>query len=116
MVLGFLLCAFWLSLMLVNSKTIELSGMELQKLRLNLQKLQQQNLQLAQANSQMLAVPSHLLIASCTILLNHAVPITSVSNGISSSRNILETVFDALVKLTCFASLQELNSGKDRVS
>uniref|UniRef100_A0A7N2MD82 Shugoshin C-terminal domain-containing protein n=1 Tax=Quercus lobata TaxID=97700 RepID=A0A7N2MD82_QUELO len=63
-----------------RNKTIELSGMELQKLRLNLQKVQQQNLQLAQANSQMLA-----------------------------------TVFDALVKLTCFASLQELNSGKDRL-
>lgn len=38
-----------------RNKTIELSGMELQKLRLNLQKVQQQNLQLAQANSQMLA-------------------------------------------------------------
>lgn len=35
---------------------------------------------------------------------------------IKTGRNILETVFDALVKLTCFASLQELNSGKDRVS
>ena len=87
MVLGFLLCAFWLSLMLVDSKTIELSGKELQRLRLNLQKVQKQNLQLAQANSQMLAVPSHLLITSCTILLNHAVPMSSGSNGISSSHD-----------------------------
>ncbi|KAH9704033.1 SHUGOSHIN 2 [Citrus sinensis] len=36
-------------------KIIELSGIELQKLRINLQKVQQQNLLLAQANSQMLA-------------------------------------------------------------
>lgn len=35
---------------------------------------------------------------------------------IKTGSNFLETVFDALVKLTCFASLQELNSGKDRVS
>jgi translation initiation factor RLI1 len=71
--------------MLVDSKVIELSGMELQKLRINLQKMQQQNFQLAQANSQMLAVPSHLLITSYTILLNHAVQMSSGSNGISSS-------------------------------
>ncbi|KAL5735060.1 hypothetical protein ACOSP7_032921 [Xanthoceras sorbifolium] len=38
-----------------RNKIIELSGIELQKLRINLQKVQQQNLQLAQANSQMLA-------------------------------------------------------------
>ncbi|KAK4836729.1 hypothetical protein QYF36_027097 [Acer negundo] len=38
-----------------RNKIIELSGVELQKLRINLQKLQQQNSQLAQANSQMLA-------------------------------------------------------------
>uniref|UniRef100_A0A2N9IVC1 Shugoshin C-terminal domain-containing protein n=1 Tax=Fagus sylvatica TaxID=28930 RepID=A0A2N9IVC1_FAGSY len=38
-----------------RNKVIELSGMELQKLRINLQKMQQQNFQLAQANSQMLA-------------------------------------------------------------
>ncbi|XP_057979251.1 SHUGOSHIN 2 isoform X1 [Malania oleifera] len=38
-----------------RNKIIELSGLELQKLRIALQKVQQQNLQLAQANSQMLA-------------------------------------------------------------
>ncbi|KDO47562.1 hypothetical protein CISIN_1g019239mg [Citrus sinensis] len=38
-----------------RNKIIELSGIELQKLRINLQKVQQQNLLLAQANSQMLA-------------------------------------------------------------
>ncbi|XP_052186870.1 SHUGOSHIN 1-like [Diospyros lotus] len=38
-----------------RNKIIELSGIELQKLRINLQKFQQQNLQLAQANTQMLA-------------------------------------------------------------
>ncbi|XVF83028.1 hypothetical protein PTKIN_Ptkin16aG0099700 [Pterospermum kingtungense] len=38
-----------------RNKVIELSGIELQKLRINLEKFQQQNLQLAQANSQMLA-------------------------------------------------------------
>ncbi|PSS05063.1 Shugoshin-1 like [Actinidia chinensis var. chinensis] len=37
-----------------RNKIIELSGIELQKLRINLQKMQQQNSQLAQANSQML--------------------------------------------------------------
>ena len=71
--------------MLIDSKVIELSGMELQKLRINLQKMQQQNFQLAQANSQMLAVPSHLLITSYTILLKHVVQMSSGSNGISSS-------------------------------
>ncbi|GFS46094.1 hypothetical protein Acr_00g0100140 [Actinidia rufa] len=39
---------------MVDSKIVELSGIELQKLRVGLQKVQQQNLQLAQANSQML--------------------------------------------------------------
>nr|XP_034928694.1 SHUGOSHIN 1 isoform X5 [Populus alba] len=38
-----------------RNKIIELSAIELQKLRVNYQQLQQQNLQLAQANSQMLA-------------------------------------------------------------
>ncbi|KAL9419138.1 hypothetical protein AB3S75_036984 [Citrus x aurantiifolia] len=38
-----------------RNKIIELSGIELQKLRINLQKVQQQNLLLAQANGQMLA-------------------------------------------------------------
>ncbi|XP_010558152.1 PREDICTED: shugoshin-1-like isoform X2 [Tarenaya hassleriana] len=38
-----------------RNKIIELSGIELQKLRINLQKMQEQNFQLAQANSQMLA-------------------------------------------------------------
>ncbi|XP_057470790.1 SHUGOSHIN 1-like isoform X2 [Actinidia eriantha] len=37
-----------------RNKIVELSGIELQKLRVGLQKVQQQNLQLAQANSQML--------------------------------------------------------------
>ncbi|RVW39025.1 SHUGOSHIN 2 [Vitis vinifera] len=41
--------------MKVSCKIIEVTGIELQKLRISLQKLQQQNLQLAQANSQMLA-------------------------------------------------------------
>ena len=40
----------------VISKLMEMTGTELQKMRISLQKLQQQNLQLAQANSQMLAV------------------------------------------------------------
>ncbi|KAK8299316.1 hypothetical protein V6Z12_D05G313900 [Gossypium hirsutum] len=35
-------------------KVIELSGIELQKLRINFEKFQQQNLQLAQANNQLL--------------------------------------------------------------
>ncbi|VVA31875.1 PREDICTED: shugoshin-1, partial [Prunus dulcis] len=38
-----------------SSKIVELSGAELQKLRISLQKLQQQNLNLAQSNSRMLA-------------------------------------------------------------
>lgn len=38
-----------------RNKIIELSGIELHKLRVNLQKMQQQNFQLAQSNSQMLA-------------------------------------------------------------
>ncbi|XP_039070532.1 SHUGOSHIN 2-like [Hibiscus syriacus] len=38
-----------------RNKVIKLSGIELQKLRINLEKFQQQNLKLAQANSQMLA-------------------------------------------------------------
>ncbi|KAL6980297.1 hypothetical protein U1Q18_021939 [Sarracenia purpurea var. burkii] len=41
-------------LLLDRNKIIELTGIELQKLRVNLEKFQQQNLQLAQANSQML--------------------------------------------------------------
>lgn len=97
--------AFLLSLALVDSKIIELSGIELQKLRINLQKMQQQNSQLAQANSQMLAVPI-LLIISFPLLLKHVV-------------NFLETSdssIDALVKLTYLLMLQELNLGKDRVS
>ncbi|XP_062156453.1 SHUGOSHIN 2 isoform X2 [Alnus glutinosa] len=44
-----------MKLLAERNKIIELSGIELQKLRINLQKMQQQNLQLAQANSQMLA-------------------------------------------------------------
>ncbi|KAH9768577.1 SHUGOSHIN 2 [Citrus sinensis] len=44
-----------LEVKLWSGKIIELSGIELQKLRINLQKVQQQNLLLAQANSQMLA-------------------------------------------------------------
>lgn len=38
-----------------RNKIVELSGAELQKLRISLQKLQQQNLNLAQSNSRMLA-------------------------------------------------------------
>ncbi|XP_050139070.1 shugoshin-1-like isoform X2 [Malus sylvestris] len=38
-----------------RTKIVELSGAELQKLRISLQKLQQQNLSLAQSNSRMLA-------------------------------------------------------------
>ncbi|KAF5742595.1 shugoshin-1-like isoform X1 [Tripterygium wilfordii] len=38
-----------------RNKIIELSGIELQKLRINLQKVQQQNLQLAKTNTQMFA-------------------------------------------------------------
>ncbi|XVF23506.1 hypothetical protein REPUB_Repub13aG0044300 [Reevesia pubescens] len=38
-----------------RNKVIELSGIELQKLRINLEKFQQQNKQLTQTNSQMLA-------------------------------------------------------------
>lgn len=43
-----------MKLLVDRNKIIELSGIELQKLRVNLQKLQQQNSQLAQANGQML--------------------------------------------------------------
>ncbi|KAF5959369.1 hypothetical protein HYC85_000578 [Camellia sinensis] len=43
-----------MKLLVDRNKILELSGIELQKLRVNLQKLQQQNSQLAQANSQML--------------------------------------------------------------
>ncbi|XVF23504.1 hypothetical protein REPUB_Repub13aG0044300 [Reevesia pubescens] len=39
-----------------RNKVIELSGIELQKLRINLEKFQQQNKQLTQTNSQMLAL------------------------------------------------------------
>ena len=42
--------------LILNSKIIELSGTELQNLRICLQKLQLQNWNLAQSNSQMLAV------------------------------------------------------------
>ncbi|KAG2729752.1 hypothetical protein I3760_01G264400 [Carya illinoinensis] len=44
-----------MKLLVERNKIIELSVIELQKLRINLLKVQQQNLQLAQANSQMLA-------------------------------------------------------------
>ncbi|KAF8370212.1 hypothetical protein HHK36_031743 [Tetracentron sinense] len=44
-----------MKLLAERNKIIELSGLELQKLRINLQKMQQQNCHLAQANSQMLA-------------------------------------------------------------
>ncbi|XP_040998260.1 SHUGOSHIN 1-like isoform X2 [Juglans microcarpa x Juglans regia] len=44
-----------MKLVVERNKIIELSRIELQKLRISLQKVQQQNLQLAQANSQMLA-------------------------------------------------------------
>uniref|UniRef100_A0A5B7AR69 Putative shugoshin-1 n=1 Tax=Davidia involucrata TaxID=16924 RepID=A0A5B7AR69_DAVIN len=44
-----------MKLLVDRNKIIELSGIELRKMRVNLQKVQQQNLQLAQANSQMLA-------------------------------------------------------------
>uniref|UniRef100_A0A5B7AV05 Putative shugoshin-1 isoform X2 n=1 Tax=Davidia involucrata TaxID=16924 RepID=A0A5B7AV05_DAVIN len=44
-----------MKLLVDRNKIIELSGMEIQKLRVTLQKVQQQNFQLAQANSQMLA-------------------------------------------------------------
>ena len=46
-----------------NSRIIEISGNELEKLRTNFQKLQQQNMQLAQANCQMLAVILNLLFS-----------------------------------------------------
>jgi predicted nuclease with TOPRIM domain len=38
-----------------RNKLVELSGIEIQKLRINLRSVQEKNLQLAQANSQMLA-------------------------------------------------------------
>lgn len=44
------------------SKIIELSGVEIQKLRINLRNVQEKNLQLAQANSHMLAVCSPSLV------------------------------------------------------
>ncbi|XP_042475897.1 SHUGOSHIN 1-like [Macadamia integrifolia] len=44
-----------LKLLAEKNKIIELSGIELQKLRMTMQKLQQQNWHLAQSNSQMLA-------------------------------------------------------------
>lgn len=67
--------AFLLSLVLVDSKIIELSGIELQKLRINLQKTKQQNFQLAQANNQMLAVP---------MFFNNHFSITIITCGIFS--------------------------------
>ncbi|CAL9229118.1 unnamed protein product [Arabidopsis halleri] len=50
--------AFTFTLLLLNRgllKLVELSGIEIQKLRINLRSVQEKNLQLAQANSQMLA-------------------------------------------------------------
>lgn len=44
------------SLILLNSKIIEFSGIEIQKLRVSLQKMQLQNWNLAQSNSHMLGV------------------------------------------------------------
>lgn len=40
----------------MNSKIIEVTGAELQKLRVNMRKLQAQNWELAKSNSQLLAV------------------------------------------------------------
>ncbi|KAL5733583.1 hypothetical protein ACOSQ2_033275 [Xanthoceras sorbifolium] len=81
-----------------RNKIIELSGIELQKLRINLQKVQQQNLQLAQANSQMLAelnsgkdrlralhhelgCKNGLLKASKVLLESKAKTVTCVASG-----------------------------------
>ncbi|KAI5648552.1 hypothetical protein M9H77_34557 [Catharanthus roseus] len=44
-----------LKILAERNKIIEVTGIELQKMRVNIQKLQQQNLQLAQSNNQMLA-------------------------------------------------------------
>ncbi|KAH7547834.1 hypothetical protein JRO89_XS14G0022800 [Xanthoceras sorbifolium] len=75
-----------------RNKIIELSGIELQKLRINLQKVQQQNLQLAQANSQMnliqlralhheLGCKNGLLKASKVLLESKAKTVTCVASG-----------------------------------
>lgn len=70
-----------------RNKVVELSGIELQKMRINLQKMQQQNLQLAQANSQMLAE----LNASKDRLktLQHEL---GCKNGLLKARNLEEEV------------------------
>lgn len=43
-------------ILVLNSKIIEIAGVEIQKMRINLQKMQQQNREFAKSNSQMLAV------------------------------------------------------------
>lgn len=57
----------------VTSKIIEVTGIELQKLRISLLKLQEQNLQLAQANSQMSAVRFLYLFSNswCSFFLGY---------------------------------------------
>lgn len=56
-ILGHIYLFSWFYVFLnFSSKIIELSGLELQKLRVNLQKMQLQNMQLAQSNSQIVAV------------------------------------------------------------
>ena len=83
------------------SKLVELSGIEIQKLRINLRSVQEKNLQLAQANSQMLAV--------CPILL--------CFDFVMIAR-LFETIwlkYGFIVLFSCF-SCQELNTNRDRVS
>lgn len=78
------------------SKIIELSGAELQKMRVSLQKLQLQNWNLAQSNSQMLAV--------CLVF------------ALSLSFKFISRIIQFSVILTKFLLIvQELNLGKDKV-
>lgn len=80
----------------LSSKIIEITGFELQKLKVSLQKANQQNWQLAQANSHMLAVS--YLYPSIFFFKNFFLP------------------FLARYSDKCRFALQDLNLGKDRVS
>ncbi|KAK2634101.1 hypothetical protein Ddye_028893 [Dipteronia dyeriana] len=80
-----------------RNKIIELSGVELQKLRINLQKLQQQNSQLAQANSQMLA---ELNSGKDRLkALNHEL---GCKNGLLKARKVMsESKAETVIALAC---------------
>ncbi|KAK3228353.1 hypothetical protein Dsin_000234 [Dipteronia sinensis] len=88
-----------------HSKIIELSGVELQKLRINLQKLQQQNSQLAQANSQMLA---ELNSGKDRLkALNHEL---GCKNGLLKARKVMSE--SKAETVTCLASGDQVGADK----